>query len=157
MLQRDFLRLPVGEHPFELSVEIFVLLIAPKIIDHQEATVIEVLAQRRYLRFMKHQIPRFNDVDEGIFEELRIAQFQNNRLRIHLERRQLLKPQTEIQFAISKVRRPPSPTAISRRIVLDPHEGKRVLDELAVEFPTLYTTASGRLPIAPKTPSRGLR
>ena len=109
VVERQLHRLAVGEDALDLLVEVLPLVVAPEVVDHQEAAVEQVAAQGDDLLLREVQAARLDHVDEGIVEQPLVGQPQRDRIGVDLERRELLQPEGEVQVAVGPVGRPSPP------------------------------------------------
>src|SRR5262249_21398249 len=100
------------EHPLDLAVENLPLVVSPEVVDHHEAAVEQITAQRRHFLIGEEQstLTRLDHVDERIVEEPFVGQLQADRFGIHLQRCELLEAEGEVQIAIREVGGP-TPTS----------------------------------------------
>ena len=91
MLQRDFLRLPIGKDLLDFKVEIVPFVFAPEIIEHHKPAVFAVAAERIDFVGLEGKscrvspAPRFAEVDEGVVVEPRVDQIKDDWIGIYLE------------------------------------------------------------------------
>src|SRR5258708_6998489 len=98
VLQRQLDRIAVGKDAFDLAVEVVPLVLAPEVVDHQEAAVQEVATQGGDFVVGECQLARLDQIKKRIVEQLGRSQIEDFALRIDLERSELLQSVGKVQI-----------------------------------------------------------
>ncbi len=130
MVQLKLLDREIRENLFHLPVSVLPFVFAPKIIDHEEAAVEEVLAEYFRLRVQKVERAGFEGVEERVQLHRRIENRHDKRLRMHADGGHLLEAEGEIQVAVRIVG---CPLAVIFRS--QPDEAEGVVGEARVVLP----------------------
>ena len=103
MIHLQLEELALRENSLHLARKILPLLLAPKIVCHEESSVEKILAQGRNFVVLKFQCPRLHHVSPRVIEQARIGQVQHAAIRIDFQRSQLLEPIRKIQVTVGKI------------------------------------------------------
>src|SRR6185369_6575000 len=103
--------------------------LAPKIIDHQESAVEQVVSQDRNFLLIELQPSWFDDVNERVIEQFLVGEFEHQPFRIHSNRSHLVEAKGKIQIAVGKIDFPAVKSMASPSAVLNANKSEHVLLE----------------------------
>ena len=127
----------VGKDALHLLGEVVPFVLAPEVVEHEEAAVEQVAAEDGDFLIGEGKIAGLDDVDERVAEEHRVGDLENLRIGIDLERSHLLEPPGKVQVGVGKIRGPSPRAAVAAivRVVADADEREDIALEARRVFP----------------------